>query len=101
MSKKLPTILSLGAAIAALQGFTALDSTPAAANSKGIDEANAPQNRSRQSEPNVFMSLANDVLGIIVTEKADGPVVAEHSSHYSHSSHSPHSSHHSHYSSRY
>jgi ABC-type nickel/cobalt efflux system permease component RcnA len=93
MAKKLPTILSLGAALAALQGVYAVNATSAAASIPRSNEANATQSgRVAQGEPNVFMSVGNDLLGLIVTTKADGTVVADH---YSHSSHSSHSSHYS------
>ena len=92
MVKKLPTILSLGAALAALQGVSAV-STTAAASSLGSHETNAAQiGRVAAGEPNVLMSVGNDLLGLIVTTKTDGTVVADH---YSHSSHSSHSSHYS------
>jgi hypothetical protein len=98
MAKKLPTILSLGAALASLQGLSAVNSTPAAADIPGSAEANATESgRIAKGEPNIFMSVGHDLLGLIVTTKADGTVVADHYSHYSHSSHS---SHHSHYSGR-
>jgi hypothetical protein len=83
MAKKLPTILSLGAALAALQGVSAVNST-AAVSFPGSGETNATQiGRVATGEPNVFMSVGNDLLGLIVTTKADGTVVADH---YSHSS---------------
>ena len=92
MAKKLPTILSLGAALASLQGVSAVNAS-AAASIPRSDEANATQSgRVAQGEPNVFMSVGNDLLGLIVTTKSDGTVVADH---YSHSSHSSHSSHYS------
>jgi hypothetical protein len=98
MAKKLPTILPLAAAIAALQGLSAITPTPAAASTTGIDETNATRvGPVAKAEPNVFMSIGGDLFGLIVTKGADGTVVADH---YSHSSHSSHSSHHSHYSSR-
>jgi hypothetical protein len=93
MAKKLPTILSLGAALAALQGVSALNAKPLVASIPGSDEANATRTgRSVKGEPNVFMSVGSDLLGLIVTRGADGTVVADH---YSHSSHSSHSSHYS------
>jgi hypothetical protein len=98
MATKLPTILSLGAALASLQGLSAVNATPAAADIPGLGEANGTESgRIAKGEPNVFMSVGSDLLGLIVTTKADGTVVAQH---YSHSSHSSHSSHASHYSSR-
>src|SRR5215467_13847865 len=101
MAKKLPTILSLGAALASLQGLSAMNATPATADIPGSGEANATESgRIAKGEPNVFMSVGSDLLGLIVTTKADGTVVADHYSHYSHSSHASHSSHSSHYSGR-
>jgi hypothetical protein len=98
VAKKLPKILSLSAAIAALTGGVAVTpATPAAANT-GSDEATSKQHsRIANAEPNVFMPVGEDLLGLTVTKGADGTVFAQHYSHYSHSSHS---SHHSHYSSR-
>jgi hypothetical protein len=93
MAKKLPTILSLGAALAALQGVSAVNTTAAAVSFPGSDETNLTQiGRVATGEPNVFMSVGNNLLGLIVTTKTDGTVVADH---YSHSSHSSHSSHYS------
>ena len=43
MAKKLPTILSLGAALAALQGVSAVNTTAAAVSSPASDETNATQ----------------------------------------------------------
>jgi hypothetical protein len=96
MTKKLPEILSLTAAIAALSGVTALSPTPAAANTPTTDRTDATQKgQAPKGEPNVFMSVGSDLLGLIVTTAADGTVLAQHYSHYSHSSHSSHSSHYS------
>jgi len=53
-----------------------------------------------KGKPNIFMSIGHDLLGLIVTTKADGTVVADHYSHYYHSSHASHSSHSYHYSGR-
>jgi hypothetical protein len=93
---KVPTILSLGAALSALQGVSAVSATPASASVRGPDETNVSQiGRIAKGEPNIFMSVGDDLLGLIVTTKADGTVVADHYSHYSHSSHSSHSSHYS------
>jgi hypothetical protein len=50
-----------------------------------------------KGEPNVFMAVGSNLLGLIASTAADGTVVADH---YSHSSHASHSSHSSHYSSR-
>jgi hypothetical protein len=96
MAKNLPIILSLGAALASLQGFSAVNATPAAADISGSGKANATESGCiAKSDPNIFMSIGHELLGLIVTTKADGTVVTDHYSHYSHSSHSSHSSHYS------
>jgi hypothetical protein len=94
MAKKIPTVLSLTAALAALSGVTAVAPTPAAANTTS-DEAITPQGRTNTGQANVFMPVGQDLLGLIVTTSADGTVVAQHDSHYSHSSHASHRSHYS------
>jgi hypothetical protein len=101
MAMKSRNIISLAAAIAALSGGTAVISTPAAARIGGSDEVAVGQNGSTaKGEPNVFMSIGNNLLGLIVTKATDGTVSAQHYSHSSHASHESHASHHSHYSSR-
>jgi hypothetical protein len=93
MAKKITTVLSLTAALAALTG-TAGVVTPAAANTTG-DEAVNPQGRTNTGRANVFMPVGQDLLGLIVTRTENGEVVAQHDSHYSHSSHASHRSHYS------
>jgi hypothetical protein len=97
MAKKLPGILSLSAAIATLSGVTALSPTPATATTSSADQTGVIQQGQAKGEPNVFMAVGSDLLGLIVSRSAEGTVVAQH---YSHSSHASHSSHSSHYSSR-
>jgi hypothetical protein len=94
MAKKIPTVLSLTAALAALSGTVAVAPTPAAANTTG-DEAVRPQGRTNSGKANVFMPVGQDLLGLIVTTTENGEVVAQHDSHYSHSSHASHRSHYS------
>jgi hypothetical protein len=94
MAKKIPTVLSLTAALAALSG-TAVAPMPAAANTTSNDETVAPQGRTNTGKANVFMPVGQDLLGLIVTTSEDGTVVAQHDSHYSHSSHASHRSHYS------
>jgi hypothetical protein len=95
MAKKLPTVLSLTAALAALAGTSVVGAAPAAASTPGTDEATTPQGRTNTGKANVFMPVGQDLLGLIVTTSADGTVVAQHDSHYSHSSHASHRSHYS------
>jgi len=49
------------------------------------------------ANPKVVYQSGDELLSLVVTQRADGVVVAQHGSHVSHASHS---SHHSHYSSR-
>jgi hypothetical protein len=99
MSKKSISLISLAAALAALSGASAAVPSPADAKPAdvtkpdGVNEGNA-----EGVQPNVLMSVEQDLLGMVVTTGSDGMVTAQHYSHYSHSSHSSHSSH---YSSRY
>ena len=95
MAKKLPNILSLTAALAALSGVTAVGPMPAAADTVGTSEAATPQGRTNAGKANVFIPVGQDLLGLIVTTSEDGTVVAQHDSHASHSSHSSHRSHYS------
>lgn len=95
MAKKIPTVLSLTAALAALAG-TSVGAAPTEANTPGVtDEAVAPQGRTNTGKANVFLPVGRDLLGLIVTTSADGTVVAQHDSHYSHRSHASHRSHYS------
>jgi hypothetical protein len=96
MPRKPVKLVSLAAALAALPGTAALLS-PAMAEATVSDPATTlGVTDGRQGEPNVFMAVGRDLLGMIVKKGADGIVVADH---YSHSSHASHASHSSHYSS--
>lgn len=91
MSHKI--VLPLGAALAALLPGTA----NAAVQLDTAKEHINPQPQDQRVADLLFVS-GEDFLSLIVTQQADGTIVAQHRSHYSHSSHS---SHRSHYSSRY
>jgi len=97
MDKKHKLFLSLSSALAALGAPT---SQAAVETPPEVEAEPSPRNVARVSRDQVnrFVNVGGDLLGFVVTEGADGAVVAEH---YSHTSHSSHSSHHSHYSSRY
>jgi hypothetical protein len=98
MQKKVPQILGLSAALAALSGAAAIAPTPTAANVPTADQTSTTQKaQAPTGEPNVLFSAGTDMLGLIVSTSANGTIVAQH---YSHSSHASHSSHSSHYSSR-
>jgi hypothetical protein len=93
MRKKVPQILGLSAALAALSGATALAPTPAVGKVPTTDLAGTTQKaQAPEGEPNVFFPAGKDMLGLIVSTAANGTIVADH---YSHSSHASHSSHYS------
>jgi hypothetical protein len=93
MPRKSPIIMPLAAALAALTGTAAVVAAPAEA--KTIDRGpskSADATPVSGLMPNRIVSIGEDLLGFIVTDMADGTVVAQH---YSHSSHSSHASHYS------
>ncbi len=93
MSKKPLKLVSLASALAALSGATGLMSTPADAKVNTLDVTDSLKSaRANGLQPNVFMSVGQDLLGMIVRKTPDGTVLADH---YSHSSHLSHSSHYS------
>jgi hypothetical protein len=99
MPSKSPKVVPLAAALATLAGTAVINPLPA--NAKGTDEPDARNLPDRIPisgvTPNRFVLVGEDILSFIVTDMADGTMVAQH---YSHQSHSSHSSHSSHYSSR-
>jgi hypothetical protein len=98
MLKKPIKLISLATALAALPGAAVILSPPANAkpSDPGTTEGVA-SSRSNEAQPNVFMAVGRDLLGMIVRKGSDGIVTADH---YSHSSHASHESHSSHYSGR-
>lgn len=87
------SILTIAAALAALPHAPAIAST--APMEPTVAEPVAEPIAA--VKPNVLYQAGEELLGLVVTQRADGTVVAMHSSHVSHASHQ---SHHSHYSSR-
>jgi hypothetical protein len=83
------TIVPLAAALAALTG-TANASVPA--STETVTKSTEAQVGAASIQPNVVYKAGEDLLGLLVTQKSDGTVVAQHSSHYSHSSHASHAS---------
>lgn len=92
-----PIVLPLALALAALSSEKAAASLT---TQRTGEEVGKNQNASLVdvSDANVFVSVGSDLPSFLVTENADGTIVAQHRSH---SSHSSHSSHRSHSSSRY
>jgi hypothetical protein len=96
MPSKPPKIMSLAAALAALTGTGAAISAPADAKTAELRAADSTNTKQVSGlGPNRIVSIGEDFLGFIVTDSADGTVLAQHYSHYSHSSHSSHASHYS------
>ena len=96
MFRKRQVLLSLGATLASLFSTQAAHDALASAPTENSDSVD--QLRMETSgPPNVVYPAGDELLGLIVSTRADGTVVAAHSSHVSHASHQ---SHHSHYSSR-
>jgi hypothetical protein len=90
--KRMPiVILPLASALGALAATATVaeaKSVPAAGAAVN-SEAAAPQSAQRA---NTLVSTGESLLGFIVTEQADGTVVAQHRSHVSHASHASHTS---------
>lgn len=96
MSRSVPKLMSLAAALAALAGASAIVSDPAEA--KTTEPPNVqPSEVAKASglNPNTIVGVGEDFLGFIVTKASDGTMMAAHTSHYSHQSHASHSSHYS------
>lgn len=87
------TILPLASALAALSASAATSEASAPANTPN-SETNASEVKSVQGEANTIISNGEALMGFVVTDHADGTIVAQHVSHASHASHA------SHYSSR-
>lgn len=95
MKRKSKVILPLTSALGALAG-TAVAATEATSATQTVDPSNstAPKGAEVQVTPNTLVSTGETLLGFVMTDQADGTVVAQHVSHASHASHA------SHYSSR-
>ena len=97
MSRKKPVILPIATALASLASIPATVDDASSKTPNSSSTTCAPNNTLAQTrQPNLVFKAGEDLLGLIVTQQADGTVVAQHSSHASHASHA---SHHSHYSS--
>jgi hypothetical protein len=92
MSRK--HILPLASALAALLGSSVVGTQPVEA---ATPPSTGPEQKagSPNLTANTLISTGESLLGFLVTEQADGTIVAQHVSHASHSSHASHASHHS------
>lgn len=93
MKRKNIAIVPLATALASLT--TGANATVPAVNSAdhSAQPADSQQAKAIEIQPNTIFRVGEDLLGLLVTQNADGTVVAQHSSHYSHSSHASHASH--------
>ena len=90
MSRIIPKLMPLAAALAGLSG-TAAVVAPASANApepQNLDQGTAAQ--MTDLVPNKIVSIGADLMGFLVAKTANGVVVAQHASHASHSSHASH-----------
>ena len=97
MKPKATTILPLASALGALAGtsMVATEAQSAVPNTDpAVSAASATAVTPAEAVPNTLVSTGDTLLGFVMTEQADGTVVAQHVSHASHASHA------SHYSSR-
>lgn len=90
----LPMVSAIASLGVALNGIPAADAHAPVTEPEDNLQARNPHG---STMPNSLVVSGEDVLGFLVTEQADGTIVAAHTSHVSHASHA---SHHSHYSSR-
>jgi hypothetical protein len=92
MAEKSKILLSLGAALASLTGFSvqSVEAKQAIANDDTI--SSAKQGLDAKPTPNAHFQVGEDLLGFVMTKQADGTIVAGHSSHSSHASHASHAS---------
>ena len=85
-------IVPIAAAVSALSGT--LPVTQSNAPTWPDAALEHPTGSGSAEQPNTLVSTGRDLLGFTIDERADGTIVAQHSSHASHASH------HSHYSRR-
>ena len=85
-------IMPIAAAVGALAGTLPIMQPNAATSANAA--VTHPTDATRAEQPNTLVSTGRDLLGFTINERADGTIVAQHSSHASHASH------HSHYSGR-
>ena len=93
MAEKSKILLSLGAALASLTGFSVQGAEAKQATLN--DDVTSPAKQALDSAKlaaNAHFQAGEDLLGFVMTKQADGTIVAQHSSHASHGSHASHAS---------
>ena len=93
MNEKKAAVVPLAAALAALASTANATAPVTQSENPGTTTTESWQANATKIEPNTIFTAGEDLLGLLVTQNADGTVVAQHSSHYSHSSHASHASH--------
>jgi hypothetical protein len=92
MPKKISVVLPLATALAALGG-SVTGTAPAEATTVVTAGKPVVDTSGTAEQWNRFIEASGDIFGFVVTENADGTVVAQHGSHHSHGSHGSHGSH--------
>jgi len=92
MKRKTVGLMSIATALASL-GTVAQAGTPPVTSPEGNTATTNEQAGAIKIIPNTIFTAGQDLLGLLITQNADGTIVAQHASHYSHSSHASHASH--------
>ena len=92
MSFKKSSVVPLATALASLSGMAAAAVSSDTPTEKTRVDVTAKTADSVKPTPTGYFNVGGDLLGFVVTQQADGTVVAGHSSHSSHASHASHSS---------
>ena len=92
MAEKSKILLSLGAALASLTGFSVQGAEAKQAANGDVTSPAKQALDSAKLAANAHFQVGEDLLGFVMTKQADGTIVAQHSSHASHGSHASHAS---------
>ena len=81
MSKK-TAVVPLATALASLTTAANATAPSATQSDTGSNPADSQQATPTNIQPNTIFTAGEDLLGLLVTQNADGTVVAQHASHY-------------------
>jgi len=93
MKHKKTVVVPLATALASLATAASAAAPAVQSPDHALPPTDSQQATATKIEPNTIFTAGEDLLGLLVTQNADGTIVAQHSSHYSHSSHASHASH--------
>jgi hypothetical protein len=92
MKHKTVGLMSIATALASLAAAAQAGTPPVTSPEENTATTNE-QAGAIKIIPNTIFTAGQDLLGLLITQNADGTIVAQHASHYSHSSHASHASH--------